>query len=198
MTRRIPPHSTRARPFVGHRAFRHRHVSSRAALRSARTCRRRHRGRADEPAGVLPVDGLWPDHRRPDLRHGRAQDATLCQPRAVRSGRRRLGTRAQHRMADRVPLHPGTGCCRRHGDPARHRARPAHRKRGGTADVAADAGVFRVANPCAADRQPGDRGFGLACRLLGGHRRRGAGDDTARYLAQGDAARRASRGKLVL
>ena len=180
----IPPHRGRARPACRPSARSPSTCTCRRCRRSARP-RRQHRRRADEPDGVLPVDGLRPDRRRPDLRHGRPQAAALSRPGAVRGRRHRLGAGAEHRMADRLPLHPGARRLRRHGGAARHRARPAHRHRSGAADVAADAGVQRVADPGAADRQPGHRGVRLARRVLGGD-----GRGAARH---GPAGHRASR-----
>ena len=185
----IPPHRGRARPVVRHRPVRHRHVSARTAV-DRRGSARRHRRRADEPVDLLPVDGLRPDRRRADLRHGRPQAAALWRPRAVHGRRHRFGDGADHRMADRLPLPAGPRRQRRHGGAARHRARPAHRHRSRQADVAADAGVFGVADPGAADRQPDHREFRLARRVLDGDGCGAAGHHPAGDLAQGDAAGR--------
>ena len=71
----------------------------------------------------------------------------------------------EHRVAHRLPFRAGPRRLRRHGDPARHRARPAHRRRGGAADVARDAGVQRLADPGAAHRQlrSSSRSAGAPC-----------------------------------
>ena len=149
-----PAHRARARPAVGHRALRHRHVPAGAAL-DRRRSRRRHRRRADEPDGLLRRDrrlasssyGPISDMvgRKAPLYFGLALFALASIGCALAT---------DDPMADRLPLPPGHRRLRRHGHAARHRARPAHRRRGGPADVAADAGVLRVADPGAADRQP--------------------------------------------
>ena len=57
---------------------------------------------------------------------------------------------------------------RRHGHPARHRARPAYRRRGRAADVAADAGLQRLADPGAAGRQRSSSSSPAGAAFLGG------------------------------
>ena len=72
------------------------------------------------------------------------------------------GARAEHRMADLLPLRAGDRRLVGHGHPARDHPRSPHRRRGDAADGAGHAGPQRVADPGAADRQRTDRAVRLA------------------------------------
>ena len=147
----------RPRPALGHRAVRHRHVSAGAAD-DRRRSRRLDRRDADDADGVL---------RR--LRRSARSSTGRCPTWSAASRRSISASRVFAIGAIGCALAPtiewlivfrfvqGIGACAGMVIPRADHPRPPHRRRGDAADVAGHAGVQRLADPGAADRQRADR-----------------------------------------
>ncbi|MDT4852522.1 hypothetical protein FQZ97_867570 [compost metagenome] len=181
-------------PALRHRPLRHRHVPAGIARHRPQSGRRG-RSRAVQPDRLLPRARCGPVALRARVRHGRPQAAAVLRPGPVHAGQHRLC--AGHRHSDpggaAIPAGPGRG--RRHGDPTRRGARPAHRRRRGAPDVAADAGVQRLAHPRAAGGQRRDRAHRLARRVLGRGPGLGGWPGPGLRSAAGNPDRGRARGK---